>query len=347
MWHRVAVVLPATVFHFHTSFVHLKKPVCSLGCTVSHFFSSAGTFFAQLSDISWGALGIAMACFALYLLLRSRALWAAVHAAYPEEKVRWRDVWGAYMVGFAINNVTPLGGGNVAQLFLTRISVESSTYSAIAAALSTGVLFDWLMGTFVICLAFLFGFPSPTSFAHLPAFDISFIFSNMRFTLFCLTALALLFMIGFALLSARVVAFWHSIRQGLTILFDRRRWAIEMCTWQFVSWIARFVAYWALLDAFHIGGSFSRTVLVLAVQVVASLFPFTPSGAGVQQAMLVTIFHSRYVAAFSVGQQIATIVITSALGFGALVVIFRLRSFREVIRRGREHQRQEAAIAGG
>jgi hypothetical protein len=48
------------------------------------------------------------------------------------------------------------------------------------------------------------------------------------------------------------------------------------------------------------------------------------------------------VAAFSVGQQIATAVLSSAMGFAALVLIFRLRSFREVITRGREHRRQEA-----
>jgi glycosyltransferase 2 family protein len=74
------------------------------------------------------------------------------------------------------------------------------------------------------------------------------------------------------------------------------------------------------------------------------VFPFTPGGAGVQQALLLTIFaHSPYIAAFSVGQQIATAILSAALGFAALVVIFRFRSFKEVIQRGREHRRMEAA----
>ena len=78
------------------------------------------------------------------------------------------------------------------------------------------------------------------------------------------------------------------------------------------------------------------------------MFPFTPGGAGVQQALLLTIFASSPgdVAAFSVGQQIATAVLTAFLGFAALVLIFRFRSFREVIARGREHRRGEAAVAG-
>ena len=252
------------------------------------------------------------------------------------------------MVGYAVNNVFPLGGGNIAQLFLTRVSIPPSSYPTVAAALSTGVIFDWFIGLLVMGFAFTQGvFPKPPDFSKLPAFDISFFASNMRFTLFLLTLLGVGFLVGFALLSARVRAFWQRVRQGFTILRDRRRYRREMAGWQFASWIARFAAYWALLDAFHIGGSVRNALLVLGVQVVASVFPFTPGGAGVQQALLLTIFaHSPDVAAFSVGQQIATAVLSSALGFAALVLIFRFRSFREVIARGREHRRGESAARG-
>ena len=185
-------------------------------------------------------------------------------------------------------------------------------------------------------------FPKPPDFSKLPAFDISFFASHMRFTLFFITFLAMAFLVAFALLSAKVRAFWQRVRQGFTILRDGRRFRREMVTWQVASWVFRFGAYWALLDAFHIGGSVRNALLVLGVQVVASVFPFTPGGAGVQQALLLTIFaHSPDIAAFSVGQQIATAVLTGVLGFAALVLIFRFRSFREVIAHGREHRRRE------
>jgi uncharacterized membrane protein YbhN (UPF0104 family) len=321
----------------------------SIGDTITSILSNIGAFFSQLASLSWVSLLIALALYALYLLLRSRALFNAVRAAYPGEPVRWRDVWGAYMVGYAVNNVFPLGGGNIAQLFLTRNAVPNSSYPAVAAALSTGVVFDWFMGVLVMCFAFTQGvFPKPPDFSKLPAFDISFFAANPRFTLFFLTVLAIAFLVAFALLSARVRAFWQRIRQGLTIIRDGRRYRREMCTWQFASWVVRFAAYWAMLDAFHIGGSVRNALLVLGVQVVASVFPFTPGGLGVQQALLVTIFaHSADVASFSVGQQIATAVLTTALGFAALVLIFRFKSFREVIARGREHRRAEAAAAAG
>jgi uncharacterized membrane protein YbhN (UPF0104 family) len=247
-------------------------------------------------------------------------------------------------VGYAVNNVFPLGGGNLAQMFLTRVSIPQSSYPTIATALTTGVIFDWFMGVLIMCFAFTQGvFPKPPDFSKLPAFDISFFASHMRFTLFFLTVLGIAFLVGFALLSAKVRAFWQRIRLGLTILTDRRRYRREMVSWQFASWIVRFASYWALLDAFHIGGSVRNALLVLAVQVVASVFPFTPGGAGVQQALLLTIFaHNPDTAAFSVGQQIATAVLSSALGFGALVVIFRFTSFREVMARAREHRQRES-----
>jgi uncharacterized membrane protein YbhN (UPF0104 family) len=316
----------------------------SIGSTIDHLINSAGNFFSQLSSLNFISLLLALGLYAVYLLLRSRALFNAIRAAYPGVPVRWRDVWGAYMVGYGVNTVFPLGGGNIAQLFLTRVSIPPSSYPTIAAALSTGVIFDWFMGLLIMCFAFTQGvFPKPPDFSKLPAFDISFFASHMRFTLFFLTVLAIAFLVGFALLSARVRAFWQRVRQGFTILRDRKRYQREMATWQFASWIFRFASYWALLDAFHIGGSVRNALLVLAVQVVASVFPFTPGGLGVQQALLLTIFAGNpNITSFSVGQQIATAVASAAMGFGALVLIFRFKSFREVIARGKEHRRGEA-----
>ena len=101
-------------------------------------------------------------------------------------------------------------------------------------------------------------------------------------------------------------AFWERVRQGLTILEDRRRYFREVWLVQFAGWLCRFTAFWCLLEAFHVGGSVSNVLLVLGVNAVAALVPFTPGGAGVQQALLVKVFGSgSVVAAYSVGQQIA------------------------------------------
>ena len=114
---------------------------------------------------------------------------------------------------------------------------------------------------------------------------------------------------AFALLSVRVKAFWARVRQGLTILFDRRRYLREVFAVQFAGWVFRFTAFWFLLEAFNVGGSVKNVLLVLGVNAVAAAVPFTPQGAGVAQALLVKVFAGTAagatVAAYSVGQQIA------------------------------------------
>jgi len=323
--------------------------LASLGSDVNQFLNSVGTFFSNLADLSWGPLLLGLLCWATYLLLRSRALRNAIQAAYPTEHVRWRDVWGAYVAGLGINQVFPLGGGTLVQYFLTRISIPASSYPAVIAAIWTALVFDWGVNLLVLIFAFTQGvFPKPPDFSKLPAFDLAFLAGHPRFTLFALTALAILVLVGFALLSAKVKAFWARVRQGFTILSDRGRWLREMASWQAAAWVMRCAAYWFLLDAFHIGGSVRNVLLVLGVQVVALLVPFTPGGAGVQQALLLTVFAgsatASQVAAFSVGQQIALAAAAVGMGFGALVLIFRFKSFKEVVRRGREHRRVEEEV---
>jgi uncharacterized protein (TIRG00374 family) len=190
-------------------------------------------------------------------------------------------------------------------------------------------------------------FPKPPDFSKLPAFDLAFFASHPRFTLFLLTVLAIAVLVAFAMLSSRVRAFWARVRQGLTIVFDRRRYVREVWLVQLGGWGLRFLAFWMLLEAFNVGGSVRNVLLVLGVNAVAALVPFTPGGAGVQQALLVKVFGGTVtgatVAAYSVGQQIAIAVASFAVGFAAIVFIFRFRSFKEVIAAGRAARGAEAA----
>jgi uncharacterized membrane protein YbhN (UPF0104 family) len=197
----------------------------------------------------------------------------------------------------------------------------------------------------VLVFAFSQGvFPKPPDFSSLPAFDLAFFASHPRFTLFVLTVLGIAVLAGFALLSARVRAFWARVRQGLTIAFDRKRYFREVWLVQFAGWLCRFAAFWCLLEAFGVGGSVTNVLLVLGVNAVAALVPFTPGGAGVQQALLVTVFGSAAtVAAYSVGQQIAIAAVTFGIGLASVIWIFRFRSFKEVIAAGRAQREEEKA----
>jgi uncharacterized protein (TIRG00374 family) len=318
----------------------------SIGQSISSFLDAAGQFFSDLAAVHWGALLLGLAFFGLNLTLRSRAFFNSLRAAYPAAAFQWRRVWGAYFAAVGFNNVVPARGGDVIKLFLTRSSIPDSRYPTVAAAFFVESIFDICVGVLVLIFAFTRGvFPKPPDFSKLSSFDISYLAEHFHLTLFLLTAVGVLGLLAFALLSERAKAFWARVRQGVTILSDRRRYLREVATLQVVAWACRFTAFWFLLDAFRVGGSVQNVLLVFAVNQVAGAVPFTPGGAGVQQALLVKVFaHSAptaVVAAYSVGQQIAIAVFTAAVGLGAVVFIFRFRSFGEVLHAGRASREAE------
>ena len=303
---------------------------------ITEFFDAVEQFFSDLASVKWGALIIALLAFTAYLSLRARASFNILRVAYPSEQIRFRDIWASYFAGYGFNSVIPARGGDVIRLFLTKTSIPRSSYPAVGASFFVENIFDLTMAVFILSFAFSQGvFPKPPEFADLGAFDLSYFAQHPRFALFTITALAVLFLATTAILSARVKAFWERVKQGFTILQDRRRYFREVWLVQFCGWIFRFTAFWFLLEAFNIGGSVENVLLVLGVNAVAASVPFTPGGAGVQQALLVKVFGST-ATAYSVGQQLAIAAWTFAVGFLAIAMVFRIRSFKEVIRRGRE-----------
>jgi len=320
----------------------------SLGDSITTFLDAVGQFFSDLAAVHWPALLLGLLFFGLNLTLRSRAFYHSLRAAYPAVPIKWRRIWGAYFAAVGFNNVVPARGGDLIKLFLARSSVPGSRYPTVAAAFFVESIFDVTVGVLVLIFAFTQGvFPKPPDFSRLSSFDISYLAEHFRLTLFVITALAMLSLLAFALLSVRVQAFWTRVRQGVTILGDRPRYLREVAAWQAVAWMCRFAAFWFLLEAFRVGASVENVLLVFAVNQVAGAVPFTPGGAGVQQALLVKVFATSapttVVAAYSVGQQIAIAVFTAVLGLGAVVFIFRFRSFKEVIYAGRASREAERA----
>ena len=163
--------------------------------------------------------------------------------------------------------------------------------------------------------------------------------------------LAIAVLVAFALLSVRVRAFWERVRQGFTILQDRERYLREVFAVQFTGWLFRFAAFWMLLEAFNVGGSVKNVLLVLGVNAVSAAVPFTPQGAGVQQALLAKVFAGtaatgrRWPPTPSASRS-RSARSRSGSALRALVFIFRLRSFKEVVARGRADRAEEAARRG-
>jgi uncharacterized membrane protein YbhN (UPF0104 family) len=148
-----------------------------------------------------------------------------------------------------------------------------------------------------------------------------------------------------------VRAFWDRVKQGVVILTEPRRYLREVAAWQGLGWLCRFLAFWFFLEAFEIGGSVGNVMLVMSVQALANIVPFTPGGAGAQQALLVATLEGPSRAAvlsFSVGTQIAMAAWSVVLGFAAILLVFRTTDWKGLIKQAQDEAEDEkkAAPAG-
>ena len=169
----------------------------------------------------------------------------------------------------------------------------------------------------------------------LPAFEISFWADHPKALAFTVVGLLLAIAIAIYMLAHRVRRFWARVSQGVIILAEPRRYLREVAAWQGLGWLFRFAAFWFFLEAFGISGSIGNVMLVMSVQAIANIIPFTPGGAGAQQALLVATLTGpsrTAVLSFSVGTQIAMAAWSVVLGFTAILLVFRTTDWRGLMR---------------
>jgi uncharacterized membrane protein YbhN (UPF0104 family) len=313
------------------------------------FLRGADEFFDRLGDIGWVAMSVALAFYLAHLLARTRAWQNVLRAAYPGTEVSYSKVTASYLAGAGLNSFIPARVGDAVKIFLAKKSIRGSSYPAITSSFFVQSVFDTSAGVLVFLYAVTQGLlPAAPELPDLPAFEISFWAENPDLLIFFLTALVIAVIVLFAVLARRAEEFWERIKQGVVVLTDIPRYLREVALWQGAGWVMRFLSFWFFLEAFHIGGSFENVMIVMSVQAVATLLPFTPGGAGAQQALLVaTLVGPGPVAVltYSVGQQIAVAAWAALLGFVALGFVFRTLDWRGLIRdasdEAEDHRRGE------
>jgi uncharacterized membrane protein YbhN (UPF0104 family) len=316
--------------------------LASLGSSFDAFLDAASTFFSNLAEVKWGALVLALAVHFLHICCRGRGWFNTLRAAYPHEPLRYRRILGAYIAGVGVNSVVPIRGGDVVKIYLAKHSIPGSRYPTVES------VFDLTIGAFVMLFAISQGaLPSLPTLPNLPAFDLAFWAEHPRFALFVVTFITVGLLVLYAVLSVRAVVFWNSVKQGVVIVRDFPRYLRQVAAWQGAAWVCRFFAFYFFLEAFNIGASVRNALLVMSVQALSTLTPFTPGGAGAQQALLVYVFRDiapkTAVLAYSVGQQIAMAVFNAAIGFTALFLMVGHTDFRRIVRLGREEEKVEGA----
>jgi uncharacterized membrane protein YbhN (UPF0104 family) len=325
--------------------------IADLGSSFNFFFNSAAEFFRHLSEINWTSFGVALLCLLAMQLARAWAWRNVLRAAYPAKRIAYLPLAAAYLAGAGINAIVPAHAGDVTKVFLVKRQIPDSSYPAVTSSFLVQTVFDTSVGILVLFYAISQGLLPPLPrIPDLPAFEISFWADHPKALAITVVGLLLAIAIGIYFLAHRVRRFWARVRQGLVILAEPRRYLREVAAWQGLGWLFRFAAFWFFLEAFGIGGSVGNVMLVMSVQAIANIIPFTPGGAGAQQALLVATLTGpsrTAVLSFSVGTQIAMAAWSVALGFAAILLVFRTTDWRGLIKQAQDEADEEKAATAG
>jgi uncharacterized membrane protein YbhN (UPF0104 family) len=322
--------------------------------SLERFLDAAGEFFGRLSEIQWVPFGIALAFLLAMQLSRAWAWRNVLHAAYPKAPISFLPLSAAYLAGAGINAIIPAHAGDVTKIFLVKRQIPGSSYPAVTSSFLVQSIFDTSIGILVLLYAVTQGLlPKPPDLPNLPAFEIAFWADHPRTLGIVLGVLVIGSIVGIWLVSHRVRAVWDRVKQGVVIVTEPGRYMREVFAWQGVGWLCRFGAFWFFLEAFGIAGTFGNVLLVMSCQAIANVIPFTPGGAGAQQALLAATLTGpsrAAVLAFSVGTQIAMAAWSVFLGFTAILLVFRTTDWRGLIAQAkdeaeREDQKEKAKTA--
>ena len=310
-----------------------------LSASFDRFWNAAQTFFESIADIAWGYLAAALVLSLAIQLARAHGWANALRAAYPGSRVSETGIAASFLVGAGMNGILPARGGDALKIVLAKRSVERSSYPTIISSFAVLSPFDIAIGLLVLLYAITQGLlPRPPRLPHLPAFEITFWAAHPEVLMLTLTLIGIGIVTLIAVLSRHVESFWQHIKQGVAIFREPTRYVREVAAWQGVGWLCRFASFWLFLEAFHVGGSVENVLLVMSVQSITGALPFTPGGAGAQQALLVATLEGAsrtVVLAYSVGQQLAVTAWSVTLAFAALIYFFRVSDWRDLVREGK------------
>ncbi len=296
--------------------------------SLESFWHATADFWNQITDVRVSALLIAVGFTLANLLLRASAWRIILQAAYPEGRVRWRSITGAYLAGAGLNAIVPARGGDVMKIYLAHRSMPKAAYTTITSSLLAETLVDIVVGPALLIAAYLTGrIPNLPALGHLAAFEWSFFAAHARWFMLGLAVALILLGVFFTYVERHVVAFWDRVRLGLAILTTPRRYFRTVVPLQLLGWCCRIAAMYWFLAAFRVPAGVLDAGFALSAQSASTLLPLTPGGVGTQQALLGYMFRdaaaTSTVLAFSVGMQFVT-TLTNAI-VGGLAIWFTLR----------------------
>jgi uncharacterized membrane protein YbhN (UPF0104 family) len=300
-------------------------------------------FLDQLGSVHFVPLALAIGCHLLKLACTSRAWRNVLAAAYPDEKVRWSQIYAAYLAGVGVNAIVPARAGDAVRIYLAHRAVPNSTYTTVISSTLVLTLFDVTAATVLLTWAIAIGaLPGLDVLPRLESFDFAFLLDRPLALQLTLAVLV----VGIAMLGiwvhGHVVEFWERVKQAFAVLHPPTRYLRSVAPWQATDWALRLATIWFLLDAFDIPQSLHNATLVQVSQSTATLLPITPGGLGTEQAFLLYVLNglapAAVLLAFSVGARLTITTVNVIAGFTAIGVTLRTFRYSKAMRTSGEAQ---------
>src|ERR687886_1655311 len=138
-------------------------------------------FFNHLAAVEWKWVGLGVAAHVSKLVVVSRAWRNIVKAAYPSRRVRWRQMFGAYVAGTGVNAVIPARGGDAVKLFIAKRRVAGATYTTLVSTVLLQTVFDMVVAACFVLWALALGLlPGLHVLPHLPSLDYGWAFRHPK-----------------------------------------------------------------------------------------------------------------------------------------------------------------------
>jgi uncharacterized membrane protein YbhN (UPF0104 family) len=307
---------------------------------------SIGVFFDHLAAVDKRAALIAVGIHLVRGMAVSRAWRNVVAEAYPEEKVRWRYIYGSYLAGVGVNALIPARAGDAVRLYLVKSKVESATYTTLASTLAVMAIFD------SIAALALFGFaltqnvlPSLDVVPDLPSLDFGWLFQRPRLLAGVSITLGIAIGVGLIWAIRHIRAFKARVGQGFTIVRRPKRYLRRVALWQTVDWTCRIATTYWFLRAFHVHADVRNAFVAQVAQSMSTLLPISPGGIGTEQALLVVVLAGEAsksaLLSLSVGMKLTILIVNLLIGFIALFLMARTLDWRALRRRRDEEAAAE------
>lgn len=293
-------------------------------------------FLDQIGSVAFLPLALAIGYHLLKMACTSRAWRNVLAAAYPEERVPWISIYGAYLAGVGINAIIPARAGDAVRIVLAHRAIPSSTYTTVVSSTLVLSLFDLFAASSLLTWALTTGeLPGLDVLPRLRSFDFAWLFGRpLLFELTVAGVLVALGALGFWI-AGHVADFRERVAQAFWILSPPTRYLRRVAVWQAADWGLRLLTIWFLLAAFHIPQTLETAALTQVSTSVATLLPITPAGVGTEQAFLLYalsgVASASVLLAFSVGAKLTLTLTNVVAGFTAIVLTLRTVRFKKAL----------------